>query len=104
MRVLRIQLESRDDDYRIIETIFSNFNLFPQANKSNQTNEDRNQLLGIPISYQVANRTTVKADEDLVRFQIRVSDVRKSISKPREFYLIFPGNEIIEYFMCLLVV
>jgi hypothetical protein len=80
MRVLRTQLQANDDNYRIIETIFSNFNLFPQANKSNQTtNEDRNRLLGIPISYQVANRTSIQADEDLVRFQIRVSNVRKSL-------------------------
>jgi hypothetical protein len=73
MRALRAQLGS-EDQYRIIETIFSNFNLFPQANK---TNENNTQLFGVPISYQIANWTTIKTDKDLVRFQIQVSEVRK---------------------------
>jgi len=77
IRVLRKQFVS-SDDYRIIETIFSNFNLFPQINKTNQTDEKNNQLLGIPISYQIVNWTTIRTDEDLVRFQIRVPKVRKS--------------------------
>ncbi len=84
MRVLGTQLGSSDDNYRIIETIFSNFNLFPQANKSNQAKENSSHLLGIPISYQIANRTMIKANEDLVRFQIRVSAVRKSIRKNKQ--------------------
>lgn len=74
MRVLREQL-GEDNNYRIIETIFSNFYLFPQMNKTNQTNENTNQLLGIPISYQIANWTMSKTDEDLVRFQIRIPEV-----------------------------
>ncbi len=107
MRVLGTQLGSSDDNYRIIETIFSNFNLFPQANKSNQAKENSSHLLGIPISYQIANRTMIKANEDLVRFQIRVSAVRKSIRKNKQtkkFYMIFIGNAIIEYLMCSLVI
>jgi hypothetical protein len=78
MRVLRERLGS-NNNYRIIETIYSNFNLFPQINKTNQTNEKNNQLLGIPISYKIANWTTIKTDKDLVRFQIRLPDVRKLI-------------------------
>ena len=81
MRVLRAQILSMDN-YRIIETIFSNFNLFPQVNITNQTDD---QLLGIPISYQIANWTSVKADEDFVKYQIRVSEVRK---KKKKFDLI----------------
>jgi hypothetical protein len=78
MRVLREQLGS-NNNHRIIETIFSNFNLFPQVNKTNQTKEKYNQLLGVPISYQIANWTTIKTDEDLVRFQIRLPKVRNFI-------------------------
>jgi len=81
MRVLREELKS-NDNYRIIETIFSNFNLFPQINKTNQTNENNNnnnQLLGIPISYQIVNSTMIKTDKDLIKFQIRISKVRKFI-------------------------
>ncbi len=76
LRALRVQTESIDN-YRIIETIFSNFNLFPQMNKTNQTNENSSRLLGVPISYQIANWTRIIMDEDLVRFQIRVLEVRK---------------------------
>jgi hypothetical protein len=76
LRALRVQTESIDN-YRIIETIFSNFNLFPQMNKTNQTNENSSRLIGVPISYQIANWTRIKINEDLVRFQIRVSEVRK---------------------------
>ena len=75
IRALRAHAESIDN-YRIIETIFSNFNLFPQMNKMNQTNENTSRLLGVPISYQIANWTTIKMNEDLVRFQIRVPQVR----------------------------
>lgn len=83
MRVLRDVL-AEDDEQRVIETIFSNFNLFPQVNKSNQSNVTSGQLYGIPISYQIANRTMIKANEDLVRFQIRVSEVRTKILKNDE--------------------
>lgn len=76
MRVLRDILGVNDEN-RVIETIFSNFNLFPQLNKSNQSNATSGQLFGVPISYQIANRTTIEANEDLVRFQIRVPMVRK---------------------------
>lgn len=65
LRVLQETLNS-SDDYRIIETIFSNFNLFPQANRTS---------LGIPISYQIANYSGLLAQDDLVRFQIRVPQV-----------------------------
>jgi hypothetical protein len=85
MRVLREQLEATND-YRIIETIFSNFNLFPQVNQTNETND---QLLGVPISYQIANLTMVKADEDLVKFQIRVSKVRRFILKKNVLFIEF---------------
>lgn len=79
MRVLR-DILAENDDYRVIETIFANFNLFQLVNKSNQSNTTNSgQLFGIPISYQIANRTTMKTNEDLVRFQIRVSEVRKTI-------------------------
>ena len=78
MRVLR-DILAENDDYRVIETIFANFNLFQLVNKSNQSNTNSGQLFGIPISYQIANRTTIRANEDLVRFQIRVSEVRKTI-------------------------
>jgi hypothetical protein len=74
MRVLREYVLTTNNS-RVIETIFSNFNLFP---KSNQTNDD---LLGVPISYQIANSTIVKADEDLVKFQIRVPEVKIFILK-----------------------
>ncbi len=73
LRALRLQTESIDN-YRIIEIIFSNFNLFPQMN---QTNENSSRLLGVPISYKIANWTRIKMNEDLIRFQIRVSEVRK---------------------------
>ena len=77
MRVLREEL-GVNNHYRIIETIFTNFNLFPQINKTiNQTNElNNNQLLGIPISYLIVNRTMVKSNEDIVRFQIQIPEVR----------------------------
>jgi hypothetical protein len=74
--ILRREIASTND-YRIIEIIFTNFNLFPQINQTNQTDNSSDQLLGIPISYQIANWTTIKTDEDLVRFQIRVPEVRK---------------------------
>ncbi|CAF1028752.1 unnamed protein product [Adineta steineri] len=63
-------LRELTNNYCIIETIFSNFNLFLQTNKTTQINNNR--LLGTPISYQIANWTTIKIDEDFVRFQIRV--------------------------------
>jgi hypothetical protein len=85
MRVLREQLEATND-YRIIETIFSNFNLFPQVNQTNETNDE---LLGVPISYQIANSTMIKADEDLVKFQIRVSKVRRFILKKNVLFIEF---------------
>ncbi|CAF3811545.1 unnamed protein product [Rotaria magnacalcarata] len=56
-------------NYRIVETIFSNFNLFPQINITN---------FGVPLSYQIANFTTIKADNDLIRFQIQVSESLQS--------------------------
>jgi hypothetical protein len=65
IRVLQTQL-IKSNTHRIIETVFSNFNLFPQINITN---------LGIPISYQIANVTTIKTAEDLIRFQIRVPKV-----------------------------
>ena len=64
MRVLQKQLNESNSS-RIIETIFSNFNLFPQVNTT---------LLGIPISYQIANTSTVHTEEDLIRFRIRIAD------------------------------
>ncbi|CAF3548240.1 unnamed protein product, partial [Rotaria sp. Silwood2] len=68
IRVLQTQL-IKLNNYRIIETIFSNFNLFPQINITN---------FGIPISYQIANLTTIKTDEDLIRFQIQVPESLQS--------------------------
>ncbi|UJR31985.1 hypothetical protein I4U23_019458 [Adineta vaga] len=70
IQALQAYAESTDN-YRIIETVFSNFNLFPQLNRKNGSTSK--QLLGMPISYQLANWTTIKIDEDLIRFQIRVS-------------------------------
>jgi hypothetical protein len=67
IRVLQNQsIES--DDYRIIQTIFSNFNLFPQINTTH---------FGTPISFQIPNMTIIKTDEDLLRFRIRISEVRE---------------------------
>jgi hypothetical protein len=54
-------------DYRIVETIFSNFNLFPQSNCTQ---------MGMPISYQIGNYTRIDANEDLIRFRIRLEHVR----------------------------
>jgi hypothetical protein len=65
IRILQRQL-NQSNNYRIIETIFSNFNLFPQRNFTH---------FGIPISYQIANMNTIKTKEDLIRFQIRISEV-----------------------------
>jgi len=65
IRVLQKQF-IKSNHHRIIETIFSNFNLFPQINLTH---------FGIPISYQITNMTTIKTDEDLIRFQIRISEV-----------------------------
>jgi hypothetical protein len=76
LRALRAHIESTD--YRIIETIFSNFNLFPQVNKTKQFNESDSRLLAMPISYQIANWPTIKTNEDLIRIQIRVSKVRST--------------------------
>ncbi|CAF2717253.1 unnamed protein product [Rotaria sp. Silwood2] len=73
MQTLRAQVESTDN-YRIIKTIFSNFYLFPQINKTNQTNENSHQLIGIPISYQIVNWTNVRTDNDIIRFQIRIDE------------------------------
>ncbi|CAF3687991.1 unnamed protein product [Rotaria sp. Silwood1] len=73
MRILRTQLQS-SDNYRIIKIIFSNFNLFPQINKTNQTNINSNQLIGIPISYQIVNWTNMKTDNDIVKFQIHITE------------------------------
>ncbi|CAF0969318.1 unnamed protein product [Rotaria sordida] len=70
MRTLRTQIESIDN-YRIIKIVFSNFNLFPQIN---QTNGNSNQLIGIPISYQIINWTNIRTDNDVVRFQIRIAE------------------------------
>lgn len=67
LRVLQKQF-NEIDNHRIIETIFSNFNLFPQKNLS---------YYGIPISYQIANKTTIKTEENLIRFQVRVPEVRE---------------------------
>ncbi|CAF4027854.1 unnamed protein product, partial [Rotaria magnacalcarata] len=72
MRILRTQIESTND-YRLIETVFSNFNLFPLTNKTHETSENRNQLIGMPISIRIANLTKIRADSDLVRFQIRIN-------------------------------
>jgi hypothetical protein len=66
IRVLQRQFSNELDDYRIIQTIFSNFNLFPQMNTTH---------FGTPISFQISNMTTMKTDEDLLRFQIRISEV-----------------------------
>lgn len=62
------------DHYRLIETIFSNFNLFPQVNSSNISTQ-KPLMIGMPISYQIANWTHIQTDEDLIRFQIRIPDV-----------------------------
>ena len=69
---LRRHLASTDH-YRLIETTFLNFNLFPQMNTSNESSSQ--QLIGLPISYQIANQTNIRTNEDLVRFQIRVTEV-----------------------------
>lgn len=68
MRVLQKQLNDCNSS-RLIETIFSNFNLFPNFNTTH---------LGAPISYQIANISTVKANEDLLRFRIRVPLMNES--------------------------
>ena len=82
------------DHYRLIETMFLNFNLFPQANSSNATSTQ--QLLAMPISYQIANWTHIQTTEDLVRFQIRVPDVSLSWSVLRRIWhspdLLSPSN------------
>ena len=65
------------DNYRLIETIFSNFNLFPQTNFSNETNVDSPSLIGVPISYQIANLSEIQTDEDIIRYRIRVPKVRE---------------------------
>jgi len=67
IRVLQNQsIES--DDCRIIQTIFSNFNLFPQINTTH---------FGRPISFQIPNMTIIKTDKDLLRFRIRIFEVRE---------------------------
>jgi hypothetical protein len=71
LRVLQREL-NESNHYRIVETIFSNFNLFPQVNLTH---------IGMPISYQIANMTTIKTAEDLIRFQILVSKVGSFLSK-----------------------
>lgn len=68
MRVLQ-KLFNESNSSRIIETIFSNFNLFPQVNST---------LLGIPISYQIGNSSHVRTEEDLIRFRIRIPDTSTS--------------------------
>ena len=73
MRVLQKQF-TNFTSHRIIETIFSNFNLFPHLNQTH---------FGMPISYQIANITTIKTDEDLLRFQIRISEVGEILQSSR---------------------
>ena len=96
-RALQDALNS-SDGYRIIETIFSNFNLFPQTNRTS---------LGIPISYQIANYSSLTAREDLVRFQIRVpqvGSVSMQHSADRCSRASFLVSAIPEHLLCLLVI
>lgn len=74
MRILNEQLGT-ENSYKIIETIFSNFNLFPQLNQTKTEYNNHSRLFGIPISYQIANWTMNEINEDFVRFQIRVPEV-----------------------------
>lgn len=76
MRALRAQVASIKT-YRLIETVFSNFNLFPTTNQTDQIDEDIYQLIKIPISYQIANWTKIQTNNDLIKFQIRIDEVRK---------------------------
>jgi hypothetical protein len=69
IRVLQKQL-IESNHHRLIQTMFSNFNLFPQINLTH---------FGIPISYQIANMTTIKTEEDLIRFQIRIPKVGEGL-------------------------
>jgi hypothetical protein len=78
--VLRTHLASTDH-YRIVETNFANFNLFPKPNISNQTDNVSEEMIGIPISYQIANWTTIKVKEDLVKFQILVPKVSRGLHR-----------------------
>ena len=97
LRVLQETLNS-SEGYRIIETIFSNFNLFPQTNRTS---------LGIPISYQIANYSSLLAQDDLVRFQIRVPQVGwGSIRKLVDlvWYRSLLGSTITEHLLCVLVI
>lgn len=71
LAVLRTHLASTHH-YRIVETNFANFNLFPIPNISNQSDNSSAELIGVPISYQIANWTTIKVKEDLVKVQILV--------------------------------
>ncbi|CAF1435673.1 unnamed protein product [Didymodactylos carnosus] len=68
--------ENNISSYRIIQTIFSNFNLFPIKNCTNNSNEDCNQtsiFIGQPLSYQIGNLNgTNSFDYDLIKIKIRV--------------------------------
>lgn len=62
----------QSNNHRIIQTVFSNFNLFPQTNITN---------IGVPISYQIANSSPIKTDGDLIKFKIRIPKVKSKISQ-----------------------
>ena len=66
IRVLQREFHP-SEQYRMIQTIFSNFNLFPQMNNSTH--------FGTPVSFQISNITKVKTEEDFLRFRIRVAEV-----------------------------
>ena len=77
LAVLRRQMTSTQR-YRIVETLFSNFNLFQQTNRTTQPTLNDTKMIGVPISYQIANKTMIHAEEDLVRFQIYMPGVRRT--------------------------
>jgi len=57
--------------HRIIETTFSNFNLFPEMNF---------EQIGVPIGYQIENHTQIQSEKDLIRYQIRVDQTTDNLS------------------------
>ena len=73
MQTLRKQLESIDN-LHVVETIFSNFNLFPIMNNTNEINHP---LIGLPISHLITNLRMMKNSGALVRIRISASDVKK---------------------------
>ena len=106
LAALRTHLASTQH-YRIVETNFANFNLFPIPNSSNQSDNASAELIGIPISYQIANWTTIKVKEDLVKVQILVPKVSRSLhrfNKSSRSSRLFLVDSIAQYLLCLLVI